>query len=297
MPETRPESADDGSPRPVMPAVRIHSPANETVREIVRLRDHRRRRRARRVLVDGWREVLLAWGSGLRPCGLFLPDGDDADVPDTAEGLIAEAGRLGRLYRLSDPLFRKISYGQTPRDVVAEFDQPDRTLAQLALPADPLLLILDQIEKPGNLGAVFRSADAAGVDAILISDGTGDLFNPNAIRNSLGTVFCVPAATGRYEQVREFLERRSIRVVAARVESSSPLWSTDLRGPLAIVLGSESDGLRRRWRTAGGRPVAGVQIPMRGRADSLNLAVSATILAYEAIRQRDGMNGPDREDP
>ena len=281
----------------MMPAVRIHSPANETIRAIVRMRDHRRRRRAGRVLVDGWREVLLAWGSGLRPRGLFLPDGDDADVPETAEGLIAEAGGQHRLCRLSDPLFRKISYGQTPRDVVAEFDQPDRTLVQLALPADPLLLILDQIEKPGNLGAIFRSADAAGVDAILVSDGTGDLFNPNAIRNSLGTVFSLPAATGHYEQVREFLGQRSIRVVAARVESSRPLWSTDLRGPLAIVLGSESDGLRRRWQTVGGRPVAGVRIPMRGRADSLNLAASATILAYEAIRQRDLTNGPSREHP
>ncbi len=303
-------------------ATPITSPANPNVRRLVRLRNHRRRRQAGRVLVDGWREVLRAAEAGLSLCGLYLPDEPARTPPQplsqgavalspsvgalspsvgalspAVDAWFAEAAEQGCCFRLPPPLLGKIAYGQSPREVVAEFVQPDRSLEQLHLGQNPLLLVLDQIEKPGNLGAVFRCADAAGIDAVILSDGSGDLFNPNAIRSSLGTVFTVPAAVGEAEAVSQFLHTRRLRVLAARVESSTPLWSTDFHGPLAIVLGSEAGGLGDRWQTVGQTPVAGIQIPMRGRADSLNVSASAAVIAYEAIRCRLHANAPsDRSD-
>ena len=231
--------------------------------------------------------------AGLTLRGLYLPQaaGSGGDLPSLSSGAastIAQAAERGRLYRLTPTVLKKIAYGQSPRGVVAEFDQPDRSLDQLRLPETPLVFILDQIEKPGNLGAVFRCADGAGVDAVILCDGSGDLFNPNSIRSSLGTVFSLPAAAGSYDAVQQFLLSHGLRVLAARVESATPLWATDFRGALAVVLGSESEGLGTRWKAIGDTPVEGVRIPMQGTADSLNLSVSAAVIAYEAVHRRRG---------
>jgi RNA methyltransferase, TrmH family len=190
-----------------------------------------------------------------------------------------------RLTWVADSVIEKISFGQSVRGVVAEFDEPTRTLNDLRLPASPLILVLDQVEKPGNIGAVFRSVDAAGIDAVVLCE-SNDIFNPNAIRSSLGGVFHVPSADGTEAEVKRFLQSRGIRVLAARVESSEQLWAADLSGPLAIVLGSEADGLAGRWQEIGGCPIAGVRIPMAGKVDSLNVSVSAAVIGFEAIRQR-----------
>ena len=184
-------------------------------------------------------------------------------------------------------MLEKIGYGQSSRGVVAEFEQPQRTLEMLALPKTPLILVLDQIEKPGNVGSVFRCADAAGIDAVILSD-VCDLFNPNAIRSSLGAVFRVPAAVASAEQTLDYFVQHQIRVLAARVESSIPLWESDFVGPLAIVLGREAQGLADRWQNVGSSPIVGVRIPMFGAVDSLNVSVSAAVIAYEAIRVRSG---------
>lgn len=276
--------------------VSITSAANPTLRRLVRLRDHRRRRRAGRILVDGWREWHQAVEAGLSLCGVYLSDPPE-EPPDEfpgAAGRVFEAAERGVCFRLTPGLFERVAYGRSPRGVVAEFERPDRSLERLRLGASPLVLVLDRVEKPGNLGAVFRCADGAGVDAVILCDGSGDLFNPNAIRSSLGTVFSVPAATGTYDAVQAFLGQSGIRVLAARVESSEPHWSASLDGPLAVVLGSEAEGLGDRWRTIGGEPIAAIRIPMRGRVDSLNVSVSAALIAYEAARRRD--NREDSED-
>ena len=269
--------------------VAITSAANPTFRRLIRLRDHRRRRRAGRILVDGWREWHRAVESGLAPCGVYLsdpPEEPPEEFPDAANRLF-EAAERGCCYRVATGLFERIAYGRSPRGVVAEFEQPDRSLDRLRLGANPLVLVLDRVEKPGNLGAVFRCADGAGVDAVILCDGAGDLFNPNAIRSSLGTVFTMPAATGTYDAVQAYLGRAGLRVLAARVESSEPLWSASFEGALAVVLGSEAEGLGDRWRTIRGEPIDGIRIPMGGRADSLNVSVSAALIAYEAARRRE----------
>jgi TrmH family RNA methyltransferase len=263
----------------------LHSAANPTVRHLIRMRDNRARRRARRVLVDGWRETAQAIQAGLSLCGIYLPSGSELPPDQFGHHPEHHAIATRKLQWVSAALMERISYGQSARGVVAEFEQPERTLAKLSLPPSPTLLILDQIEKPGNLGAVFRCADAAGVDAIVIC-GAADPFNPNTIRSSLGAVFRVPFATADESETEQFLISRGIPALAARVESSQSLWEVGLDPPIAIILGSEADGLGDRWARLGDEPIPGVQIPMFGQVDSLNLAVSAAIIAFEAARRR-----------
>lgn len=270
----------------------LRSMSNARIRRLVRMRENRFRRKAGCVLVDGWRETAQALEAGMNLLEVYLPE----SILAASESAEAQAIDLQRVLAheqvpakttwVSEAVMEKISYGQSTRGVVAEFHQPSRTLAELVLPDSPLILILDQIEKPGNIGAVFRCADAAGIDAVVLCDGT-DLFNPNAIRSSLGCVFHVPSAVGTQSQVKDFLQARGIRVLAARVESSSPVWSADLSGPLAIVLGSEANGLGSRWISLGNDPIAGIRIPMSGKVDSLNISVSAAVIAFEAKRHRE----------
>ncbi len=266
----------------------LRSTANPTVKRLVRLRDNRTRRRSQRVIVDGWRETARALEAGLRLCGLFVPNDEvESSIDTDVRHAVIDAAKNDNVLQLvSSAVMEKISYGQSPREVVAEFVEPAKGIEQLQLPETPLILVLDGIEKPGNVGAVFRCADASGVDAVIVTGEGGDFFNPNAIRSSLGAVFTVPAAMATQTEAASFLQRRQIRPLAARVESSQPLWSANLSGPLAIILGSESAGLGERWQVLDGKPIEGVRIPMAGRIDSLNIAVSAAVIVFEAIRVR-----------
>ena len=160
---------------------------------------------------------------------------------------------------------------------------PDQSLAALDLGPDPLVVVLEAVEKPGNLGAVLRSADAAGADAVIVADPRTDLFNPNAVRASLGTIFALPVAAGSSADVRAWLDERGIAVLAARVEASVPYTAADLRGSVALVLGSEAEGLTDAWAGEGVTPIS---LPMHGVADSLNVSITAAVLLYEARRQR-----------
>lgn len=267
----------------------LRSTANSTVRHLVRMRDNRTRRRAQRVIVDGWRETAQALQANLELCGVYLPESISSQPEDHTDSSIQHVLQFARASRslnfVSDSVMERIAYGQSHRGVVAEFVEPTLSLSSLVLPESPLLLILDQIEKPGNLGAIFRSADAAGIDAILLCD-SHDLFNPNAIRSSLGSVFHIPSAAGTEQQIGEFLLKHRVRPLAARVESSTPLWQSRLTGPLGIILGSEAQGLGQRWQSLGGVPIEGIRIPMLGRIDSLNVSISAAVIAMEARRQR-----------
>ncbi len=265
----------------------LRSNANPTVRHLIRMRDNRSRRRAGRILVDRWRETARAVESGLKPTGVYIAENDGAlGSPDADQRRVLDkATETGTLVRVSESVLEKISYGQTGGEVVAEFETPDRSLTNLRLPDSPLVVVLDKIEKPGNLGAVFRCADAAGVDAVIVTDGC-ELFNPNAIRSSVGAVFHVPCATATEAEASKFLSSHQIRPIAARVEGSNSLWESDLNGPLAIVLGSEADGLGDRWQEINGQPIAGIHIPMQGASDSLNLSVSAAVMLFEAVRVR-----------
>jgi TrmH family RNA methyltransferase len=222
-------------------------------------------------------------------CGIYVPEslnhGKTDEFQDAIEAVMVYAQEHKKLNWVADRLMEKISYGQSSRGVVAEFVRPNPSLNSLDLPENPLILVLDEIEKPGNIGAVFRSADAAGVDVILLSDCV-DQYNPNSIRSSLGTIFQIPSFNGTESELRDFLISRSIQVFAARVESSKSLWKCDLKRPTAVVLGSEARGLKERWCSEPETCIAGIRIPMSGEADSLNIAASAAIIAFEAARQR-----------
>lgn len=264
----------------------LRSAANATIRHLTRMRDNRARRKAERVIVDGWRETTQAIEAGLDLCGLYLTESLASSPTEGSIGrLLSDPATRSRVSLVSDSIMQKISYGQSSRGVVAEFIRPSRDLSRLQLPEFPFLLVLDRIEKPGNIGAVFRCADAAGVHAVLLCDSQ-DLFNPNAIRSSLGSVFHVPSASGTQSQIAEFLLANGCRVMAARVESSTSLWSASWDGAVAVVLGSEAQGLGGRWRSIGDQAVEGVQIPMAGKVDSLNISVSAAVIAFEAMRRR-----------
>lgn len=268
----------------------LRSSANPKVRHLLRMRDNRARRRAGRIIVDGWRETSQAIKAGLVLRGIYLPHDTPTRADEAADGdvqcvLTASSDRL-EPHWVSESLMKKISYGQSSRGIVAEFEQPHRDLNDLSLPPNPLILILDQIEKPGNVGAVFRCADAAGVDAVILCENGSDAFNPNAIRASLGAVFRVPSASVNQEHLVEFLINRGIRPLAARVQSSESLWAADLSTPLAIILGNEATGLGDRWARLGQHAIAGIRIPMLGQVDSLNVSASAAVIAFEVARRR-----------
>ncbi|MEM9644493.1 MAG: TrmH family RNA methyltransferase [Planctomycetota bacterium] len=302
----------------------IRSRSNPAVKRLVRLRDNRRRRKAGCFLVDGWRETRRAIESGLTPsCVYSAFDLDGAEVatlgsdqPDAGQDesgssrSLAARGTNAGLFQLetetvedadakfvlnaspqvqpvTQDVLRCISYGQNSRQVVAEFEEPNRSLETLPLAPDSTVLVLDSIEKPGNIGAVFRSADAAGVAAVVLTGAAIDLFNPNAIRSSLGTIFTVPSAVAPRDQLEPFLRKRGFSIFAARVQSSKSLWEVSLKGAVAVVLGNEATGLGESWSGTREAMIQGIRIPMLGHADSLNLSVSAAVIAFEVARRRE----------
>jgi len=266
----------------------ITSTKNPRVKAAIALRDRRTRDETGLTLVDGVRELARALAGGARAVEVFVVehalDGAGADAVD-----LARSGGAA-IVPVTGGVLDRLGYGERSEGIVATVRIPDVSLDRLAgvLPPDPLVVVLEGVEKPGNLGAVLRSADAAGADAVVVADPRTDLFNPNAIRASLGTVFAVPVAAGSSEAVRAWLESAGIPMFAARVGAAVAYTEADLRGPAALVLGSEADGLTDAWAGPG---VTDVSLPMLGVADSLNVSVSAAVLLYEARRQRG--NAPD----
>ena len=272
-----------------LPPSVLRSHANPKIKRFLRLRDNRARRKAKRVIVDGWRETGQALEAGLKLCELFLSaeeyERKHSDPHSGEAKILQDAEKRDQLNILSEPLLKKIAFGQSPRGVVSEFEEPTANLSDIQLSPNPLLLILDRIEKPGNLGAIFRTGDAAGVDAILMCECT-DPFNPNAIRNSQGAIFHVQSASASESDITNFLEANRITPRAARVESSDQLWETDLQSPTAIILGNEAEGLGGRWKETPRGQIRGIRIPMQGSADSLNVSITAAVISMEAARQR-----------
>lgn len=260
----------------------IASPSNPRIKAAVRLRDRRERERTGLTLIDGARELRRALDAGVavEEALVHPPFVASADAVAALERL-REIG--APLVVVSETAFSKVAFGDRSDGVVAVVRPPPTALTRLRLPEDPLIVVLEGVEKPGNVGAVLRSADGAGADAVVVADPRTDLFNPNAIRASLGTIFALPVAADSTPAVRTWLDSHAARLVAARPDAGRAPWDVDLTGPVALVLGSEAEGLGERWV---GGDVIGVRIPMRGVADSLNVSVAAAVLLYEARRQR-----------
>ena len=184
---------------------------------------------------------------------------------------------------IPEQLYRKVAYRESTEGILAEVEYRSLTLEDLELPENPLVMVLEAVEKPGNLGAVLRSADAAGADAVIICDPLTDLYNPNLIRASIGAVFTVPTVACTSADAIAFLQKLGIQILTAQLQDSSLYYDVDMRRGTALVMGTEATGLTGQWRKAAS---AHIRIPMLGRLDSLNVSVSAAILLFEAVRQR-----------
>jgi TrmH family RNA methyltransferase len=271
----------------------ITSLQNPRVKAAVRLRDRRDRDREGKFLIEGYREILRAVGAALPLDELFIAPG--LFLGENEPALIERAReRSGaRVTELADPVFRKVSYRDRPDGLIAVAPIPSWDLASLdarlaAAPprapgSAPLLLVCQAIEKPGNLGTMLRAADAAGATAVIVCDRATDLWNPNVVRASVGTLFTVSIAEGESGAVRAWLRGRGIRIVATVPEATLLHSDADLAAPTALVIGSEQLGLDAAWLA---ECDARVRIPMRGEADSLNAAISAAVVLFEAVRQR-----------
>ena len=193
-------------------------------------------------------------------------------------------------YLVTPQVYEKMAYRGSTEGIIAVVKSRDHTLSSFLLPPssflekdNPLVVVLEGVEKPGNLGAILRSADAANVDAVIVCDPLTDLYNPNLIRASIGAIFTVPTAVCTSQECIAFLKERGIRILTAQLQDSYEYYDYDMRPATAIVMGTESTGLTQQWREAAD---AHIRIPMLGRLDSLNVSVSAAILMFEAVRQR-----------
>lgn len=263
----------------------ITSRQNERVKDAVRLRTGNERRRQRRFIIDGSKEISRALAAGIQGLVAFVCEPlCDTDV---GQRVLAELRASAvEILPVTLEVYAKICFGDREDDgIVLVAETPARRLSDLQLSADPLVAVVEGVEKPGNLGAILRTADAAGIDAVIVADARTDLFNPNVIRASLGTVFCPGIAEASSAETIDWLRSQQLKIFAARPDASLLYAAADFRGNTAIALGSEADGLSADWQ---GADITPVRLPMHGIADSLNVSTTAAVLFYEALRQRGG---------
>lgn len=287
----------------------ITSAQNRKVKELLTLVEKSKARSAAGLfVVEGQRELGHCLDAGFIPETLFICGevmavqnnavngaktghlAENIEGKDGLDALIAKAEVLNpRLGVVQIPafLYEKVAYRGSTEGIIAEVHSVPRSLEDLRLGERPLVMVLESVEKPGNLGAVLRSADAAGADAVIVCDPLTDIWNPNLIRSSVGAVFSVPVAVCTSADAIAFLKKRGIRILTAQLQDSEWYYDTDMTGATALVMGTESTGLTQAWRDSAD---AHIKIPMLGRLDSLNVSVSAAVLLYEAVRQRKGEN-------
>ena len=260
----------------------ITSLQNPRIKDLVRLRDRSGRARQDLMLIEETRVIRRALAAGHPLRTLFAcPPMLDTDAAALHADLSGSPGL--EIIHLPPHVMEKVAYRHNPEGLLATAPRLDYRLEDLDLPAAPLLLVLESVEKPGNLGAILRTANGAGVDAVLVCGKSVDLCNPNVLRASTGVVFETPTVAMETRDLLDVLQRRGVRIVATTPDADLPYTDLDLSGPVAIVAGAEHAGLSAEWLDAADSRVA---IPMHGAADSLNLSVSAALLVYEAEKQR-----------
>lgn len=260
----------------------ITSLQNPRVKNLVKLRDRKPRDEQGVFLAEGYRAISRALEKGVAPTELYFSP--DWFLGENEQSLLLRARAAGAtLFELSKHAFEKIAYRDRPEGLVAVVKQWSHRLENLTLGPTPFLLVVEAIEKPGNLGTILRSADAAGVNAVICCDPVTDLYNPNVVRSSTGVLFSMPTVMTTTSEVISWLRQKGIRSVATTPSAQLLHTEANLRGPLAIVMGSEQFGLSDTWlENANER----VRIPMAGQADSLNVAMATLITLFEAVRQR-----------
>lgn len=253
----------------------ITSLQNPRVKQIVKLRDDKKQRqRDGLMLVEGYDEISLALEAGHQPRTLLTaPELARRPMRDTA----------AETFTVSTAVFEKMSYRENPDGWLALFPIPRLSLDNLKLRESPLVLVAESVEKPGNLGAILRTADAAHVDAVLVCDPRVDAFSPNVVRASRGAIFTVPVVELQNEMALTWLRGRGIRILAATPSAEAEYTRQDLRVPLAVAVGTEDEGLSDFWMSQADLKV---KIPMMGKVNSLNVSIATALIVYEAVRQR-----------
>jgi RNA methyltransferase, TrmH family len=261
---------------------KITSLKNEGIKKVIELRDRRGRDASGLTLIDGVRETMAAFKAGVAILKLYVS-------PDTLsaqeyESLIRESAKhKTEVLEITKAVSEKMAFGDRDEGVVAVVKPHMLKITELRLSKKPLLVVVEQVEKPGNLGAILRTCDAAGVDAVLVCDARTDIYNPNVIRSSLGAIFTVNVATGSNEEAKEFLKINKVKIVGTFPDATLSYDRHDFKTPSAIVLGSEQAGLSAFWHK---NSDIKVRLPMQGQVNSLNVSATAAIVIYEAVRQR-----------
>jgi len=262
----------------------ITSVQNARIKHVVALQQKSSLRREEGLfVVEGQREITHCIGCGYEITEWFMVEGGGWKENTSTADKSPSTFHLPPFTIVSHQVYEKMAYRESTEGMIAVAKTKDHSLASLQLPENPLVVVLECVEKPGNLGAVLRTAEAAGVDAVIVCDPLTDLYNPNLIRASIGGVFSVPTAVCTSQECIAFLKEHGIRILTAQLQDSYPYYDYDMAHATAIVMGTESTGLTQQWREAAD---AHIRIPMLGRLDSLNVSVSAAILMYEAVRQR-----------
>ena len=253
----------------------ITSLQNPRVKHVVKLREKRQRDRDGLMLVEGYYDLEMMLASGLQPQTVYLaPELADEKPPAL---LNAETLTVSRM------VFEKMSYRDNPDGWLAVVSTPQRTLENLTLSPSPFLLLAESVEKPGNLGAMLRTADAAGVDALILCDPRTDIYNPNVVRASRGTLFTVPVVQATNQEVYDWLKSKDIKILAATPNTDFLYSEVNLKQPVALAMGTEDEGLTDFWLE---KAELKVKIPMLGKVNSLNVSTSTAVLLYEVVRQR-----------
>jgi RNA methyltransferase, TrmH family len=259
---------------------RITSPQNPRVKLALQLRSAGDRRKEGLTRIDGLRELTLALRSGVVLHTVFVTD---LEFATTERRELQTKIDPAKIFYVPPPLMDKLQYGERTTEILAVVEIPNVDIDRIHLGKNPLIVVLDQAEKPGNIGAVLRSADAAGASAVILSDPACDLFNPNVIRASQGTIFTVPLASATATDTLAWLNKSNLQILAARVDAKQSLYSFDLNQATALVFGSESKGLGEIWSS---QNISAASLPLLGQADSLNLSNTAAVFLYESVRQR-----------
>ena len=267
-----------------MKVLEITSAQNPKLKEVAALMEKsRERRRQSLFVVEGMREIAACVRNGFDVKSIFF--NSSIVQPQQLEDLLPRSCDA-TLFSLATAAYSKIAYRESTEGVVAVVQEKRLALQDVKFGrkwAKPLVLVVESVEKPGNLGALLRTADACGVDAVLVCDPLTDLYNPNLIRSSLGGIFTNQVVACSNEEALEWLRANGINIFTAQLQDSQWYYDTNMVQPTAIVMGTESVGLTDFWRVASN---AKIKIPMLGELDSLNVSVSAAVLCYEAVRQR-----------
>ena len=259
-----------------MASLQISSTQNPRIKHLMSLQQRsQQRRNEQRIVVEGARELQHCINAGFNVETVFYCPTlfDSNKLPSTEFEAI----------QVTSQVYDKIAYRGSTEGVIAIVEPRNLTLDDIKLDDSPLIVVLEGVEKPGNIGAVLRSADAAQATAVIVCDPLTDLYNPNLIRSSIGAIFTVPCIACDSEECIKFLKKNNIKILTAQLQDSELYYETQMRGATAIVMGTEATGLTQAWREAAN---AHIRIPMRGALDSLNVSVSAAILLFEAVRQR-----------